>query len=135
MYRSLITLLLITLCSACMLEKEVTEEPPVLPQVTFTEPENGRQVFEGVNVTVEIEASDALVGISKLEFYADDQLLQESTIPNYQVEPVYVVQMSWRAEGIGRHNLTAIAYRPDGTTSNIAILDLDVIPREATEEA
>jgi hypothetical protein len=135
MCRPLIALLLLALCSACTLEKQEIEPTPVLPQVKFTEPENGRQVFEGVNVTVEIEASDELVGIAKLEFYADDQLLQESSIPNYQVEPVYVVQMSWRAEGIGHHFLTAIAYRPDGTPSNMAALDLEVIPREATEEA
>jgi len=134
MCRSLIVMILFVV-SACTLEQPTVEPTPDLPQIMITEPENGRQVFEGVNVTVEIEASDGQVGISRLELYADGQLLQESSIPNYQVEPVYVVQMSWRAEGIGRHILEAVAYRPDETPSRSAIIELDVIPREATEES
>jgi hypothetical protein len=125
----LILLGLLLSLAACNLQQETPVPTPDLPIVTITEPENNRQVFEGVNVTIEIEALDETVGISKVELYVDDQLLQTAEIPNYQVEPIFVVQMSWRAEGIGLHLIEARAYRAGDIGSRPHYIELEVIPR------
>jgi hypothetical protein len=36
--------------------------------------------------------------------------------------------MNWLAQGQGRHALTAIAYRPDGTQSDPATILVNVLP-------
>lgn len=130
MCRLLAAFLILLALGACNLDQGTPVPTPDLPQVHITQPENGRQVFEGVNMTIEIEAVDESVGITKVELYVDGALVKDSTIPNYQVEPIYVVQMSWRAQGIGRHIIEAKAYRAGDIESRPHFIEVEVIPRE-----
>lgn len=144
MCRSFLALALIVLLAGCNLDAGTPVPTPDVPRVFITEPENNRQVLQGTNVTIQIEAEDDSVGIYRVELLANDELVQEYEPPNYQVEPIYAIRMSWLAESLGRHVLTAVSYRPDGTESRPATLILEVIPRgtpgaeltpEATSEA
>jgi hypothetical protein len=40
---------------------------------------------------------------------------------------VFTINMNWLAEGEGLHALSAVAYRPDGTMSDFATIQLQVI--------
>lgn len=118
--------------AACNLTAPTPTPPPTadLPTVTFIYPENGSLVFDGVDMDVDIFAKDSTSGISKIEFLVDDEKINEGAPENGSV-PEFRVTMNWLASGIGRHTLSAIAYRPDGTPSDETIISVEVIERAA----
>jgi hypothetical protein len=129
--RLILLLLAGVLLAGCNLEAETPPPTPDLPRVSITAPQNNRQVFEGVDVSIEVEATDNTVGVSRVELYVDGQLLREADLPT---ESIHVAQFNWVARGVGRHPIQAIAYRPDGTRSpeQDGLIELEVIPREET---
>jgi len=129
--RRFITLVWAVLVLAgCNLNAETPVPTPDLPTVTIVQPENQRQVFEGVNVDILIEAEDDTVGISRVELYIDNTLAEDFTIPNYQVEEVFSALFNWQAQGVGRHVIQVIAYRAGDVASRPATIEIVVIPRE-----
>lgn len=118
--------------AACNLvqESQITPIPTVdIPTVEFLYPPNNQQVVEGLVFDVEIAARDNNPGIALVEFYVDDTLIKSVSPVASDYEPVFTVRTNWRAEGIGKHIFEAIAYRPDGTTSDSALLTVEVIAR------
>jgi len=134
MYRLIGTLFLILALSGCNLDAGTPVPTPDLPTIAIVRPENQRQVFEGVSVDIEIEAADNTVGISRIELYVDNSLVEEFTIPNYQVEDVFTALLNWQAQGVGRHVIQAIAYRAGDVPSRPATIEIIVIPREGDAE-
>lgn len=116
--------------TACNLNTvEPTPIPtPDIPRVRFEYPSNNDQVYINTDLTVDIVAQDQSVGISRLEFYVDGELIQDGTPPDGLVS-IFRVNMNWLAEGLGLHTLSAIAYRPSGIPSEEAIIAIEVIPR------
>ena len=139
MYRRLIAigtiLAALLLLTGCNLDAGTPVPTPDLPQVFISQPESGRQVFEGVTVDIQIDAEDSSVGITRIEFYVDSGLVEEYTLPNYAVEPEFSALVNWQANGVGRHVIQAIAYRPGDIASRPAIIELVVIPREGNDNA
>ena len=45
--------------------------------------------------------------------------------------PLFTVRMNWLAQGQGRHTLSAIAYRPDGTASDMETILVNVLPPDS----
>jgi hypothetical protein len=45
-------------------------------------------------------------------------------------EPVFRVETNWPAQGVGRHRISAIAYRSDGTRSDEYSIIVEVLPVE-----
>lgn len=101
---------------------------PDLPRVYFEYPSNNDQVFLNTDLTVDIVAQDESVGISRLIFSVDGEVIQDVQPPDEMVT-IFRVNMNWLAEGLGLHTLSAIAYRPSGTQSDEAIITIEVIPR------
>ncbi len=133
---------LLILCAAllagCNLRAgNVTDTPvPTLdaPQVRFAYPENNSSVFEGTDLTLEVAAQDSGVGISRVELLIDDVPHDQAAPENNTPVPAFVVRFNWLAEGLGKHAITAIAYRADDRPSPPVTIVVDVIPRpEATE--
>lgn len=122
-----LTLLMLGVAAGCTL----TEVPPTpaptpdIPRVRFMFPENGARVIQGTEITVDIVAEDATAGISRIVFIVDGTKINEGT-PDVAV-PVFRVAMNWVAGNLGGHTLHAIAYRPDGTQSDEAIILVDVV--------
>ena len=126
----LIVMLFSAACNLVM-ESEITPVPtPDIPTIEFLFPQNNQQVVEGLVFDVELLARDNNTGIALVEFYVDDTLIKEASPVESSSEPIFTVRMNWRAEGLGLHIFEAIAYRPDGTPSDSALLTIEVIPKK-----
>lgn len=133
----LLTLLLVLgACNLSNVPPTPTPTPPPLPTTRFLFPDNESIVVEGTALDIDILASDDQgSGVVRVELLADDQLVKEGAPNGGQAVSPFRVQMNWLAQGIGRHTLTAIAYRADGTPSDPTTILVNIIPLdEATEE-
>lgn len=112
--------------AGCTLEATPIPTPDI-PRVQFIAPANNSRVVNGTDLTIDLFGQDSTLGIAKIEFYADGSLIKEASLPNYDVQTDFRVQVNWLASGLGFHALSAIAYRPDGTPSNEAFLSIEVV--------
>ena len=125
-------LLLALVAAACNLQQGTPTPLPTpdAPAVEFLSPVNGSNVFEGTDLTVELVARDAGAGVARVELLVDDVSHQEGSPVDSDVVPVFTVTMNWLAAGVGRHSLSAIAYRADGTASPATVISIQVVARE-----
>lgn len=101
---------------------------PDLPTVQFIYPANESTIVEGTDFPIDIVASDNGVGIARVQLLVDDEPINERGPDVSAAVPVFTVRMNWLAQGVGRHVLTAWAYRPDGTASDPATILVNVLP-------
>lgn len=128
--RNLLVLLAL-LIAGCNLTTEAVSTPtppPPMPEVRFLFPANESTVVEGADLQIDLVASDEGIGIAKIELLVDEQLVNERGPDISAAVPVFTVRMNWLAQGQGRHQMTAIAYRPDGTASDPEIILVNVLP-------
>lgn len=116
----------IFLLSSCTLDATPVPTPD-LPRVQFVAPPNNSRVVNNTDLTIDLFAQDSTVGIAKIELYADGGLVKEASLPNYDVQADFRVQINWLASGLGFHVLSAIAYRPDGTRSDETFLSIEIV--------
>ena len=126
-----LVIILIFLLAGCTLSAAAptpTPLPPTpdIPRVNFLYPQDNSLVVEGSELRIDIVAQDS-VGIQKIEVRLNGQLLIPPTWPETGPAPVYRLETNWIATGIGRHVLSAIAYRSDGTRSDETIIEIEVI--------
>jgi len=127
----------LTLLAGCTLIGESIENSPApdLPTVDFLFPPNGAQVIEGTDLTIEVLAQDANVGIERVMLFVDEdssgEPLQVARPVDAATVPIFRVEMNWLAAGVGQHRLTTRAYRLDGTPSNEATIIVDVVARNS----
>ncbi|MBC7814436.1 MAG: Ig-like domain-containing protein [Burkholderiales bacterium] len=101
---------------------------PDIPMVQFVSPTDNATIIEGTDMDIQIFASDAGIGVARIELYVDEQLHQTGLPEVSAAVPDFTVLMNWRAQSVGRHFLTARAFRPDGTSSDEARLIVEVLP-------
>lgn len=126
-------LLVMLFSAACnlVLEEQITPIPtPNIPQIEFLSPANNQQVVEGIVFDIEIIARDDNPGIALIELYIDDALINAITPVATTSEPIFTTRMNWLAQGVGLHIFEAIAYRPDGTQGDSALITVEVIARD-----
>jgi len=125
---------LVFLLTACNLTNdpvELTPEPTAdLPRVQILAPANNQQVIEDTEFTFDVVGRDENPGIAYIELRIDDETLDEVPPAEDEFVPVLRTEIPWRATGVGLHVIEAIAYRPDGTPSDPAIINIEVLPRE-----
>jgi len=130
--RKLIALLLLFILAGCnlTLAKDIVTPtpPPPMPEVRFLYPANESTVVEGTDLQIDLVASDEGIGIARVELLVDEQPINERGPEVSAAVPVFTVRMNWLAQGQGRHQLTAIAYRPDNTASDPATILVNVLP-------
>jgi hypothetical protein len=117
---------IILIMMGCTLEATPFPTPDI-PRVQFVSPANNSRVVDGTDLTIDLFGQDSSLGIAKIEFYANGSLIKEASLPNYDVQTDFRVQVNWLASGVGFHALSAIAYRPDGTRSDEAYLSIEVV--------
>lgn len=98
---------------------------PDIPRVRFMFPENNARIVQNSEITVDIVAEDESAGIARVVFMVDGTKINEGA-PEAPV-PIFRAAMNWVAGNLGGHTLHAIAYRPDGTQSDEAIILVDVV--------
>lgn len=127
----LFAIILILALAGCNLDTETPTPVPTpdLPQVQFLYPAEGARVVDGTDLTLDILAQDQTAGVQRIELYVDGQLLNSDAVLA-QPESAFRAELNWFANGIGKHILSAVAYRADGTPSNEAALTVDVIAQD-----
>lgn len=126
---------LILLLAGCNLNApgEPTPSPtPSIPSVEFISPSEGDRVVEGFDMTIDLVGRDDTpgAGVARIEVRLNGQRLQEATPENDIPVAVFRVETNWITEGVGKHVLSAIAYRRDGTASNERFITIEVVQRE-----
>lgn len=118
--------------TACNLQQGAPTPLPTLdaPLVEFLSPVNGSTVFEGTDLIIDLVARDTGAGVAKVELLVDDLSHQEGEPVESAAVPTFTITMNWLAQGLGRHSLTALAYRPDGTASPPTIISIEVVARQ-----
>ncbi len=125
--------LLFTLTACNLTNTAPTPIPtPNLPRVQFEAPTNNATVFEGVDLDIVVAAADETAGIARVEDLIDTQPHQEASPVEAGVVPGFTARMNWLAQSPGRHVISAIAYRLDGTRSEEAQIVIEVVAREET---
>jgi len=130
--RALSLLALILILSACNLQSgPPTPIPtPNIPTVRFQFPQNNSTVLEGVELDIDLIASDPGPGVARVELLVDDQRHQEGKPEVSPQVPTFTVKMNWLAQGVGIHSFTAVAYRLDGTASVPVTILVEVVQKE-----
>ena len=124
-------ILVILLVAGCNLTNEplpTATTPPPMPEVRFLYPANEATVVEGTDLDIELLASDEGIGITRVEFLVDEEVVNERGPDVSAAVPLFTVRMNWLASGQGRHALSAVAYRPDGTASDVETIVVNVLP-------
>jgi hypothetical protein len=129
MLRSLVVILALLLVGCNLSNVPPTATPqPDIPQIEFQYPANNSVVVAGTDVQIQLLAQDPRgVGVARVELRVDDMFLQEGAPVASAAVTVFTINMNWLAEGEGLHALSAVAYRPDGTMSDFATIQLQVI--------
>jgi hypothetical protein len=133
-----LALMLLYLPACTLLGEPIPLTPtPDIPSLQFQFPENNAQVYQGTDLQIDLLATDNTQGISRVELYIDAPVEngdphQTATPVAAPTVPVFTVTMNWLAVGVGRHQLTAVAYREDGLQSDEASIVIEVIPRQTT---
>jgi hypothetical protein len=134
--RLLVGLLAWLLCACNLTAGTVTPTSiPDVPLVEFQYPVNGSSVVEGTEVEIQLLAQDALGdGIARVELLVDDQPHQEGAPVISSAVPVFTVEMSWVAQGLGLHSMSAVAFRADGTSGPPTTIRILVLQQGSTPE-
>ena len=93
-------------------------------------PANNATVIEGFDMTLDIVARDTTAGIASIELLVDDFVIGEFRPTESIEEQVFRVETNWLASGVGRHRISVIAYRSNGTRSDEYSIVVEVLPRE-----
>jgi len=91
---------LIQVITLCLIEVDIAP-----PEVSITSPKDGA-IVSGT-ITVKVDASDN-VGVDRVEFYLDGDLLTEDT------EPPFEYELDTTTKADGEHTLKAVAYDIEG---------------------
>ena len=126
----LFSLLMLVGCNLGTAPETTVVPTPNIPTIEFLAPPNNSQVFDGFNLLLDIVARDEADGVARIEFYVDGERVNEATPLDATSVPVFRAEMNWVAQREGLHVLTAIAYREDGTQSDEALLNIEVVLRE-----
>lgn len=125
-----LTVLLLTLAligAGCNLSASSNPPPtPDKPQIRFVEPANNARVLAGTDLTIDLYALDETLGVARIELRVDGRTLRDAA-PEEDVAKEFRVEMNWLAQGVGRHVLSAIAYRPNGITSDETFISIEVV--------
>ena len=121
----------LALCACNLMTGEAITPTLSVPTVAFQYPSNNVSIAEGTDLQVQLLAED-IVGVSRIELRVDGQPHQQASPVDGTSVPVFTVDMNWLAEGSGLHVLEATAFRLDGTQSRPALINVNVIPQDAT---
>ena len=122
---------ILALCACNLLAGEPITPTPSIPTVAFQYPTNNVSIAEGTDLQIQLLAQDE-VGVSRIELRVDGQPHQDASPVDSDTVPVFTVDMNWLALGGGFHVLEATAFRLDGTQSRPALINVNVIPQDAT---
>ncbi|MFN8527012.1 MAG: Ig-like domain-containing protein [Anaerolineae bacterium] len=118
----------IVVLTGCNLTDNHSQGAANRPTIEFLYPSDNTSVLSGTDVQIELVARDEQgPGVARVELTIDDLPHQEGAPVERDQVQVFTVMMNWLAEGSGLHQMTAIAYRLDGTASTPVTIRVTVI--------
>jgi hypothetical protein len=139
----LLFLFAITGCSLSSLGIGEGEEVAVIsgaPVVELSAPLANSTFLQGVVVNILASVSNAGQDIQRVEFRINEMTIADVASPNPAGAPRFSVTRTWTAEAAGNYTVSVIAYRGDGTSSQPATVQINVVdglaePTETEEPA
>jgi hypothetical protein len=95
------------------------------PTVVIASPATGTTGATGQTITFDVRGSDSWpVGVARLELFADETLVDRALTPGGANKTSFGAILDWTPIEPGSYQMSAIAYRADGTASPPAIVTL-----------
>ncbi len=103
------------------------------PVVEIRVPTNGMSFAEGTLVIIQVAATDAGAGVSRVDLLVDDLPVGSQNAPNAAGQSAFIANFEWQALGQGLHSVSAVAFRADGTASSPAVISVNVVAAPPTQ--
>lgn len=126
---SLLLLFAVTGCSLSSLtgEGEAVAMISGAPVVELSAPLANSTFLQGVVVNILASVSNAGDDIQRVEFKVDDITIADVTSPNPSGSSRFSVTRTWTAENAGTYTIMVMAYRADGSSSQPATVQVNVV--------
>jgi hypothetical protein len=130
-------LVLAVLLSACNLNQSQLNTTAISgdPSVRIVSPLPNATYLEGVPVNIVANVSNAGANIDRVEVLVDGGIVATLPQPNSSGAASFSVTHGWSAAGMGAHTIDVIAFRPDGSSSAPAPVNITVVSRSAQPDA
>jgi uncharacterized protein YgiM (DUF1202 family) len=96
------------------------------PIVRLVSPQPNATYLEGVAVNISAQITNAGADIDRVEVGLDGAAIATLTQPNTTNAPAFNIVHTWNAAGIGSHTISVAAFRADGSSSEPAIVTINV---------
>jgi uncharacterized protein YgiM (DUF1202 family) len=97
------------------------------PTVRILSPQPNATYLEDVAVNIQATVSNAGSNIDRVEVVVDGQTVATLSEPNPNGAASFNVTHGWSATGLGAHSIDVTAYRPDGSSSAPATVEITVV--------
>jgi uncharacterized protein YraI len=99
------------------------------PGVRIILPQPNATYFTGVAVNIQAAVSNAGSDIDRVEIVVDGTIIATLTEVNPNNAATFNVSQGWSATSVGAHSISVIAYRADGSSSEPASVEINVMAR------
>lgn len=117
------------LSAACSPTSTVNQTPAFsgAPVVILASPLTNDTYQEGVGVNILVRVENAGPDVARVAISVDGQIIGEAPLPNPDGAASFTVRNGWPATGAGTHIISAVASRSDGTVSQPAQVQINVV--------
>ena len=112
-------------------ESETTIGGP--PVVSIAAPRPNASYVENVTVNIQASITNAGDDIDRVEISVNDDVIATQAQPNASGASAFSITQTWQATTPGGYTISVTAYREDGTASNTATVNVNVISPAPTE--
>ena len=97
------------------------------PTVRIVAPLPNATYLEGITVNIQAQISNAGPDIDRVEVLVDNTIVATLTESNPNGAASFSITHVWPAAGLGAHTIGVTAFRPDGTSSAPASVNINVV--------
>lgn len=103
---------------------------PGRPSIVINAPPSGSNANVGQEVIIHSAATD-VIGVNRIDMLVNGAVARSDTTLGGSPQTEFSAFQSWIPTQIGAHNISVIAFRPDGVASDLASIIVNVLAGEA----